>query len=563
MSQASGPNNDLETLALVTRELVTSRDPTALLRRLSRTLAGRIEFTRAAILLFDEAGEWARVVAATDREEQDDTLRLQLAKYPELLRLIETRNTVLIKDVFLDPSLASVRDDLVQAGGGSALILPLLFEGRLKGCVFLRRPAGGTPPSAAALQFSEVVAGACATALHLSETLEQAQRQQIQAQRARLLAESKLKDQERFEEFFEYAAEGMAVVDLSGAVISANREGERLLGIHLASASEARLQNLVVPSERARLEQVVQGFRAQVFPRDLQLKLQNQEGSETILSVSCGGLGDRAEAAILSFREITAELRMQRELTATKEFLENLITSSTDSIIAAELEGSIILFNRSAERLLGRKAEDVLGIVTMDDLQPDGRFRQLLKGLLDTGDEQGIEPCRSELVHAQGEVIPVRLSGSLLQEEGRAVAVVFILQDLREELKLQEDLARRNSERDELEGALLLASTAAHELNQPLTTIVGFTDMAVQQLEAQHRARPALERVSDAAERLAERVRDLGRLKRIVTRSYGDGAQIVDLEASTRTTLPRNSTRGFEDKAQITDRFPTLDGDED
>ncbi len=58
-------------------------------------------------------------------------------------------------------------------------------------------------------------------------------------------------------------------------------------------------------------------------------------------------------------------------------------------------------------------------------------------------------------------------------------------------------------------------------------------------------------------------LRDLGRLKRIVTRSYGDGAQFVDLEASTRTTLPRNSTRGFEDKAQITDRFPTLDGDED
>jgi hypothetical protein len=62
--------------------------------------------------------------------------------------------------------------------------------------------------------------------------------------------------------------------------------------------------------------------------------------------------------------------------------------------------------------------------------------------------------------------------------------------------------------------------------------------MALQQLEVDHRARSALKRIIEAAERLADRVRELGRLKRIVTRSYGDGAEIVDLEASTRTQQP-------------------------
>ena len=562
MSDIERASNDLETLAKVTRELVTSRDPRALLSRLNQLLAGRVEFTRAAILLFDATGKTAQVVAATDRGDEEENLDLDLKKYPELQRLIETRNTVLIEDVASDPSLIAVQKEMIQAGGGAALILPLLFEGRLKGCIFLRRPAGGPPPSAAALQFGEIIAGTCATALHLFETLEKAHRQQAQAQRARLLAESKLEDSARFEEFFDYAAEGMAVLDLEGRILSANLEGQRLLGTKLAG-EPPRLLDLAVANERGRIERLVRGFGAQVFPRDFHLNLARARGEEAILSLSCGALGGNAEGVILSFREITAELRLQRELTATKDFLENLITSSADAIVATELTGKVILYNRAAERLFERKASEVLGQLPMDDLQPEGLYRKQVEDLLDLGSGEEANVQHSEVLNAKGERIPVRLSGSLLQEGGLPVALVFIFQDLRAEIQLQEDLARRNSERDELEGALLMASTAAHELNQPLTTIVGFSEMALHQLEAEHRARKALQRVYDASERLAERVRDLGKLKRIVTRSYGDGAQIVDLEASTRTSLPHNKMGGgFDQSAQITDRFPTLTGED-
>jgi len=562
VSEKERASTDLETLAKITRELVTSRDPRALLSRLNQMLAGRAEFTRAAILLFDPTGTTAQVVAATDRRDEEGELDLNLKKYPELQRLIETRNTVLIEDVASDPSLVGVRNELIRAGGGAALILPLLFEGRLKGCMFLRRPVGGPVPSASTLQFGEVVAGTCATALHLFETLEKARSQQVQAQRARLLAESKLKDSARFEEFFEYAAEGMAVLNLQGEILSANLEGQRLLGCTLSGAPP-QLVDLAAPNEGSRVERLIRGFNAQVFPRDFHLKLAKPTGEEAVLNLSCGALGGNSEGVILSFREITAEVRLQRELTATKDFLENLITSSADAIVATELTGKVILYNRAAERLFERQANEVIDQLTMDELQPDDLYRKHVDKLLDQGTNEGASVQHSEVLNAEGDRIPVRLSGSLLHEGGLPVALVFIFQDLRAEIQLQEDLARRNSERDELEGALLMASTAAHELNQPLTTIVGFSEMALQQLEIDHRARKAVERVHSASERLAERVRDLGKLKRIVTRSYGDGAQIVDLEASTRTTLPHNKRMGgFDSGSQITDRFPTLTGED-
>ena len=82
MSEKERASTDLETLAKITRELVTSRDPRALLSRLNQMLAGRAEFTRAAILLFDPTGTTAQVVAATDRRDEEGELDLNLKNTP-------------------------------------------------------------------------------------------------------------------------------------------------------------------------------------------------------------------------------------------------------------------------------------------------------------------------------------------------------------------------------------------------------------------------------------------------------------------------------------------------
>ena len=66
-------------------------------------------------------------------------------------------------------------------------------------------------------------------------------------------------------------------------------------------------------------------------------------------------------AVILAFRDVTAERALEHELRSTKEFLERLIDSTVDAIIAADLKGQIILFNQGAERLFGYRARDVIG----------------------------------------------------------------------------------------------------------------------------------------------------------------------------------------------------------
>ena len=53
----------------------------------------------------------------------------------------------------------------------------------------------------------------------------------------------------------------------------------------------------------------------------------------------------------------------------TKEFLERLIASAVDAIVAADAsDGTIILFNQGAENLFGRPADDTVGKLRFDEL---------------------------------------------------------------------------------------------------------------------------------------------------------------------------------------------------
>jgi len=64
-------------------------------------------------------------------------LEVDLAKYPEVRRAVETREVVLIQDVQNDPVLAPVRDILLQQGYRSLVVVPLVFGGTVLGTLYL------------------------------------------------------------------------------------------------------------------------------------------------------------------------------------------------------------------------------------------------------------------------------------------------------------------------------------------------------------------------------------------------------------------------------------------
>ena len=141
-------------------------------------------------------------------------------------------------------------------------------------------------------------------------------------------------------------------------------------------------------------------------------------------------------------RDLSHQMHMEMKLRRANEFFTNLIESSVDGIIAADMSGTVIIFNKGAENLLGYKAEEVMGKVNAVNLYPPGVARDIMRKLRteEYGGKGKLVPTRITGVRKNGEHVPTSLSGALIYQDGREVASVGIFYDLREILKAQEEL---------------------------------------------------------------------------------------------------------------------------
>jgi PAS domain S-box-containing protein len=269
--------------------------------------------------------------------------------------------------------------------------------------------------------------------------------------------------------------------------------------------------------------------------REIDLAIKTVKGRRLTLAVNASALHERGSAAILSFRDVTAHRQLEEELRQTKDFLERLIDSSVDGIIASDMKGKVILFNKGAEALCGFGADEALARLNVADLYPKGVARDVMTRLRspDFGGVGRLNVIRQDLLNRKGEPVPVNMTASIIYEGGREIATVGIFTDLRDRVKLERKLSDVESRLEESEKnavIVALAGTAAHELNQPLTSVMGYAELLRRKLNEEDFAYRPVEIIYREAERMAEIVRKIGRITRYETKTYVGSAEIVDLD---------------------------------
>jgi signal transduction histidine kinase len=113
---------------------------------------------------------------------------------------------------------------------------------------------------------------------------------------------------------------------------------------------------------------------------------------------------------------------------------------------------------------------------------------------------------------------------------------VGIFTDIRERLRMEARLEKAQEELREREkhaAVAELAGAAAHELNQPLTSIIGYSELLGRRLEKESPLANAASVIITQAERMAEIVRKIGKITKYETKSYVGGAKILDLDKAT------------------------------
>lgn len=209
-----------------------------------------------------------------------------------------------------------------------------------------------------------------------------------------------------------------------------------------------------------------------------------KDGSEFLASVTMTALQDEA-GALRGFgkvvRDITDQKAAEAALERRESHLRSILETVPDAMVVIADDGTICSFSAAAERLFGFAEVDVMGRnVSMLMPEPDrGRHDGYLTRYLTTGERRVIGHTRLVTgLKQDGTTFPMELAVGETVSGGQRLFTGFVrdLTDRRlTELHLQE-LQSELIHVSRLSAMGTMASTLAHELNQPLTAIANYLE---------------------------------------------------------------------------------------
>jgi PAS domain S-box-containing protein len=168
-------------------------------------------------------------------------------------------------------------------------------------------------------------------------------------------------------------------------------------------------------------------------------------------------------------------------------------------------DGKFNYVSPSTERILGYTQSEGLAMKLTDLLTPESFQKQ--NNELMAAMQQGITSAtlQMNLKHKDSRIIPFEVHASMVfDEKGKPAEIVGVARDITERKKMEEQLLMQ----DRLASIGQLTSSMAHELNNPLTSIIGFSSLLLKK-EFDEETRQDIAIIHNEAQRIASTVKNL------------------------------------------------------
>ena len=207
--------------------------------------------------------------------------------------------------------------------------------------------------------------------------------------------------------------------------------------------------------------------------------------------------------------------QMERELKEAHDFLNKIIQSSPNAIMATDPTGKIIIWNPAAEEILGYQAKDVLFKMNIENIYPEGMARKVMKNLRsqEYGGVGKLNSFPMTYVRQDGEIVEGNLSAAIIYDiKGNELASVGIFVDLKKRLEMERRLRQTQEQllqSEKLAAMGRLTSQIAHEINNPLYGIMNTLELMKTEISPQNKRRKLLDMSLSETIRLAEMLRKM------------------------------------------------------
>jgi len=320
---------------------------------------------------------------------------------------------------------------------------------------------------------------------------------------ARNITDQRDKEQ-RFTQLFESLREGVYMCSPEGKLLEVNPA----LVDMLAYESKEELLNL--PPDALKVDASPEPVLGRTGSqsgrtRTREVKLRRKDGGVAVCQDISSGVIE--EGRIVRYQgtlvDITEKRAMERQLRGQEEFRRHLLESFPDLILVLDLKGKYTFVSPRIRELLGYGPDQLLGKSVEDPEHSWPELAKLFHTVAAGGNSRA--SCEYAARHHDGVArTMLGMASPLLDAEGKPAGVIISVRDVTMEKKLEQQIIQ--SERLAAMGQMI--GGFAHELNNPLTSILGMAEL-LQEGDASEGARKQLSILQQQARRAAEIVQNL------------------------------------------------------
>jgi PAS domain S-box-containing protein len=310
--------------------------------------------------------------------------------------------------------------------------------------------------------------------------------------------------EQRFTQLFESLQEGVYISSPEGKLLEVNPALVSILGY----GSKDELLNLTPEqlSVSAGAGPVLGRTGAESGrTRTREVRLRRKDGGIAVCVDTSSGVMD--EGKVVRYNgtlvDVTEKRALEQQVQGQEEFRRHLLESFPDLILVLDLKGQYTFVSARIGELLGYGPEHLIGKTVEDAENTSPELAALYRAV--ASGETSLTSREYGSRHRDGSWrTMLGMASPLLDAEGKPAGVIISVRDVTTEKKLEQQIIQ--SERLAAMGQMI--GGFAHELNNPLTSILGMAEL-LQEGETSEGARKQLGILHKEARRAAEIVQNL------------------------------------------------------
>lgn len=320
--------------------------------------------------------------------------------------------------------------------------------------------------------------------------------------------------EERYRAVIQDAHDMIQSVRSDGSLVFVNQSWLHTMGYSESDLPSLNIFDVIHPESIAHCQQVFAKVMGGESMQGISASFMAKDGSKVLVEGNAAPryVGNQIVATQGIFRDVTERKQAELAVRESEEKLRLMFESVSEGITISDLEGKVIQTNEAVARIHGFDSkEELIGRSAFELIAETDHTRAMdnMRKTLETGTSGAVEYT---LLRRDGSTFPGRLNAALMKDvSGIPIGFVAITEDISEQKRAEEEriaLEQKAQVVSRLASVGEMAAGIAHEINNPLTGVIGFAHLLLQR-DIPEDMRNEVNIIGDSAQRVADIVQRL------------------------------------------------------